>query len=64
MAGLVYILDANAVADYINGLETTTARIDQGIKNGWQIYLAQPVVYEVLRGLFKTKAVRKLQIFE
>lgn len=64
MAGLIYILDTNAIADYLNGIETTTNRIDQALDAGSHLYLAQPVVYEVLRGLLKVNAVRKLHVFE
>ncbi len=64
MDRLNYILDTNAVADYINQFEPTTSRIRQAIREGHLLYLCQPVRYEVLRGLMKTQAVRKRHIFE
>lgn len=64
MERLAYILDTNAVADYINRFEPTTERIKQAVRAGHMLYLCQPVVYEVLRGLMKSGAIRKRQIFE
>ena len=64
MAGLTYILDTNAVADYINQFEPTTTQIKQAIRDGDDLYLCRPVEYEVLRGLVKTNATRKRRIFE
>lgn len=64
MERLAYILDTNAVADYINRFEPTTRHIQQAVRAGHLLYLCQPVVYEVLRGLMKTHSTRKRQIFE
>lgn len=64
MERLAYILDTNAVADYINQFEPTTGRIKQAIRGGHLLYLCPPVTYEVLRGLIKTGASRKHQLFE
>ncbi|MEP7293888.1 MAG: PIN domain-containing protein, partial [Chloroflexota bacterium] len=64
MERLTYLLDTNAVADYLNQIPTTTARIHSAIADGSHIYLAQPVHYEVLRGLLKVGATRKLTVFE
>lgn len=64
MAGLSYLLDTNAVSDYLNGITTTTQRINQAILERRIVYLAEPVYYEVLRGALKTNAIRKLREFE
>jgi predicted nucleic acid-binding protein len=64
MERLAYILDTNAIADYINRYEPTTTRLRQAIHEGHRLYLCQPVYYEVLRGLIKTGAERKRRIFE
>jgi predicted nucleic acid-binding protein len=64
MERVTYLLDTNAVADYINGFEPTTGRIKQAIREGHLLCLCRPVYYEVLRGLLKTKADRKRRVFE
>ncbi len=64
MERLTYILDTNTVGDYINGFEPTTRRIKQAIRDGHRLYICQPVIYEVLRGLLKTHAERKRRLFE
>ena len=64
MERLTYILDTNAIADYINQHESTTARINRAIHDGHILYLCQPVEYEVLRGLLKAQATQKKRIFE
>ncbi len=64
MERLTYILDTNAVADYINTIEPTIMRIKQAIRDGHLLILCQPVRYEVLRGLLKVAATRKQEIFE
>jgi predicted nucleic acid-binding protein len=64
MERLNYLLDTNAVADYLNQVPTTTSRIQAAIVQGGRVYLCQPVHYEVLRGLLKVGATRKLFIFE
>ena len=64
MEQLTYLLDTNTIADYINQVATTTANIQQAMRDGHGLYLCQPVRYEVMRGLFKVNATQKLQIFE
>jgi len=61
---LKYILDTNAVSDYIKQFEPTTTHIKQAIRDGHTLYLCSPVEYELLRGLIKANAVRQRQIFE
>lgn len=51
MERLTYILDTNAIADYINAFAPTTTRINQAIHDEQVVVLCQPVRYEVLRGL-------------
>ena len=64
MERLTYILDTNAVADFLNQFPATTSRVQTAIADDRRVYLAQPVHYEVLRGLLKAGATRKLSIFE
>jgi len=64
MERLTYLLDTNAVTDYINGLGSTKERLKQALRDGDTLILCQPVQYEVTRGLLKTGSVRKQQIFE
>lgn len=64
MERLVYILDTNVIADYINRFEPTTTRVRRAIQERQLLYLCSPVYYEVLRGLLKTRAERKRRMFE
>lgn len=64
MDGVRYLLDTNAISDYLKQFEPTTPRIRQAIRNGHVLYLCKPVEYEVLRGLIKVNATRQRQIFE
>jgi tRNA(fMet)-specific endonuclease VapC len=64
MDRLTYILDTNVIADYLNGVETTTGRIDQALKADLGLVLTPPIYYEVRRGLLKVDATRKTRIFE
>lgn len=64
MERLTHILDTNVVADYINQTTPTTQRIEQAIRDKHTVYLAQPVYYEVMRGLLHINATRKLKIFQ
>lgn len=59
----MFILDTNAVSDYINAIEPTHKRIYDALRSGESVHLCQPVYYEVLRGLLKINATRKLRIF-
>lgn len=59
-----YILDSNAVSDYVKQFHPTTARIEQAIRAERIVYLCQPVKYEVLRGLMKVRAERQRKVFE
>ena len=64
MERLTYILDTNAIADYISQFEPTVTHIKQAFLEGHVLHLCQPVQYEVARGLLKTNATRKRRIFE
>jgi predicted nucleic acid-binding protein len=59
-----YILDTNAISDYLHLFEPTVTRIRQAIRQGHTVYLASPVQYEVLRGLLKANAHRQHRVFE
>lgn len=64
MDRLSYILDTNAISDYIKQFEPPTSRIKQAVEDGHVLYLCKPVEYEVLRGLIKANAERQRRIFE
>src|SRR5574341_612584 len=60
MAGLSYILDTNTVAELFDPDSAVRRRMRHALEDDDAIYLCQPVHYEVVRGLFKVKAARKL----
>lgn len=64
MERLSYLLDTNVVADVLNGDGIVQTRLYEAKRGGAIIYLAQPVHYEVMRGLLKANATRKQQVFE
>jgi predicted nucleic acid-binding protein len=64
MAGLVYVLDTNAVSDYLGGFQPTTEQIRQALRDGDTVVLCEPVEYEVMRGLLKVNATRKQKLFQ
>jgi predicted nucleic acid-binding protein len=64
MERLAYILDTNVIADYLNAFEPTTDRVRQAIKDQHILYLCQPVLYEVLRGLHHSQSIRKQKTLE
>lgn len=61
---MIYILDTNAISDYIKQFAPTTTRINQAIRDGDTLYLCKPVEYEVVRGLLKSRAERQREMFE
>lgn len=63
MAGLIYILDTNAITDRINGQIAVTRRLTQVGQARNILGLCWPVHYEVLRGLLKVNATAKMQVF-
>jgi predicted nucleic acid-binding protein len=64
METLTCILDSNVIADRLNGDRRVASRMQSALQAGNRLCLCQPVHYEVSRGLLKTKASRKQQIFE
>src|SRR5574341_786429 len=60
MAGLSYILETNTVAELFDPDSAVRRRMRHALEDDDAIYLCQPVHYEVVRGLFKVKAARKL----
>ncbi len=60
----MYILDTNALSDYVKGFEPTTTRIKTALRDGDSVYLSQPVEYELKRGFLVRGATRQQQIFE
>jgi predicted nucleic acid-binding protein len=63
MAGLIYILDTNVISDLIQGVHTVTHTLTAKLQADNQCLLCWPVYYEVLRGLIKANASRKVQVF-
>ncbi len=64
MERLTYILDTNVIADRMNAREPVAQRLTMMVEAGHQVCLCQPVYYEVIRGLLKTNATRKLHFFQ
>jgi tRNA(fMet)-specific endonuclease VapC len=64
MDGLTYILDTNVIGDRMKAIESVSRRLTETVAAGTRVYLCQPVYYEVMRGLLKTNATRKLQFFQ
>jgi tRNA(fMet)-specific endonuclease VapC len=64
MERLTYILDTNVITDRMNAREPVSRQLVTVVKAGHRVCLCQPVYYEVVRGLLKTKATRKMQDFQ
>ena len=64
MERLAYILDTNIIADRMKAIEPVSQRLIETASAGHRVYLCQPVYYEVMRGLLKVNATRKLQFFQ
>ena len=64
MERLIYLLDSNAVSDFLNHQPVLKLRVENAIARDHLVCLAQPVHYEVSRGLLKVGATRKLTAFE
>lgn len=57
---MIYLLDTNVIADYLNE-KLTVERLKDAITAGDRVCLCRPVYYETRRGLLKTQSTRKLQ---
>ena len=64
MERLTYVLDTNVIADRMNAREPASRRLIDTVSAGHQVILCQPVYYEVMRGLLKVNATRKMQFFQ
>lgn len=64
MEGLTYVLDTNVIADRMKAREPVSQRLTVAVQTGHRVCLCQPVYYEVMRGLLKTNATRKLHLFQ
>ena len=64
MAGLIYVLDTTAVSALFLVDSSMQRRIREAHDAGDRLVLCQPVAYEVLRGLYKVNATRKLSVFQ
>ena len=63
MDPVIYILDTSVIADRFNRLPQVLDRLNRVGEAGHVLGLCDPVSYEVLRGLFKVNARRKLRLF-
>lgn len=61
---MIYVLDTNVISDLITGQEAVSQHFSQAILAGHTLYLCQPVLYEVSRGLFWRQSASKLRILE
>ncbi len=64
MARLIYLLDTTAISDLFLVDSFVQKRIREAHDVNHRLLLCQPVAYEILRGLFKVNATRKLSIFK
>ena len=64
MERLTYIIDTNVIADRMNEREPVSHRLIATVQAGHNVLLCQPIYYEVVRGLLKTNATRKLHFFQ
>jgi predicted nucleic acid-binding protein len=64
MAEVIYLLDTMAVSDLFVAGSATQQRIIAAKSDGHQLVLCESTYYEILRGLLKVKATRKLEIFQ
>ncbi len=63
MAGLIFVLDTNTIAELFDPTSSAAVRMRQALQEDNTIYICQPVDYEVMRGLLKVNATRKLEIY-
>ena len=63
MDPVIYILDTNVIADRFRHLPQALDRLNRIGEAGHVLGLCDPVRYEVLRGLLKVNATRKLRLF-
>ena len=63
MDPVIYILDTNVITDRFNRLPQVLDRLNDVGESGHVLGLCDPVRYEVLRGLLKVNARRKLRLF-
>lgn len=61
---MIYLLDTNAVADYIYGVRPVMQHMERAIEAEDQVCLCEPVHYEVMRGLLWKGAAAKQQRYE
>ncbi len=61
---MIYVLDTNVISDYIHQVQPVLQQFKQAVRDGHTIYLPWPIHYEVMRGLQKTNATRKQQVFQ
>jgi predicted nucleic acid-binding protein len=64
MDRLKYLLDTNVVSDYIKQFQPTTNRLNGAMDAGHLLYICQPVIYEVLRGILKAEAKAQQRAFQ
>ena len=63
MAGLIYVFDTTTLSELLNRTSPVQGRIRSAHDDGNRLILCQRAYYEVLRGLLKVNATRKLEVF-
>lgn len=61
---MIYLLDTNVVSDWINGYLPVITMAGEKIRQQNWLMLAQPIHYEVRRGLLAKGQTRKLSILQ
>jgi predicted nucleic acid-binding protein len=61
---MIYLLDTNIITDWISGISNVISQISTKIAHDHTLALAQPIQYEVQRGLFWKTSPRKQLLFE
>ena len=61
---MIYLLDTNTISDLIVGHSLVIQQVEHHRVNRDNMAICQPVYYELMRGLIRTKATRKLSILK
>ena len=59
---MIYLLDTNVISDLLIKHAQITQQIEQHKINNDQLIVCQPVFYELMRGLIRTRSTKKLSI--
>ena len=61
---MIYLLDANVISDLLTNQVQVTQHVEQHIANHDILALTPPIYYELLRGLIRRKAQKKLAVLQ